>query len=448
MSFAIRCARLPLKQLNGYNIRYLSSLTLEGSDFVVESLVGSGHDHQTVFSDQNDKLSQSSTGSLPKTQLEHKLKNAPYFDQPKNAKFLQISVIGMPNAGKSTLVNQLVGTKVSAVSKKVHTTRKNVLGIKVEGSTQLVFSDSPGLVTTAHCVKHHLEHTFVSGPEKSTKTSDVIMVVVDASNPRERKKLSPGILDKLQKYQDKESLLVLNKIDLIPAKRKLFDVSTKLTLGIVDGKKFVVGDTRSTVQPSDEEIIGNAVKKAEERIRRKGYIVDLIKEKQDTVLDFRDDDSVENINTVPEAEGWDKFSHVFMVSALSGDGVDDITNYLLTKAYPGKWKFPADLKTPQDPRHFVHLIIKEKLLDNLPHEIPYNIAIKIQSWDVNRTGTLCLCIDLVARKQSYLSMLLGPAGKTISRIADEVRQDLSNAFKCDVSLKLIAKSVQKQRKTD
>jgi small GTP-binding protein len=430
------------------NIRYLSStVSLEEGNFVVESIVGSGH--RSLLTDPIDKANESPTGSIAKTQLEHKYKITPYFDQPKNPKILQVSVIGMPNAGKSTLVNHLVGTKVSAVSKKVHTTRKNVLGIKVEGSTQIVFADSPGLVTMAHCQKHQLEHTFVSGPEKATKSSDVIMVVVDASNPRERKKLSPGILDKLQKYKDKESLLVLNKIDLIKAKRKLFDVSTKLTLGIVGGQSSFEGDIKKIIQPSDQEIIAKNAAKAEERARKKGYVIDLPKEAKESVIPLNEEEEEEapfvDMTKKIESDGWDMFSRVFMVSALTGDGVDDIKEYLLSKAYKGKWKFPADVVTPQDPSQFVHLIMKERLLDNLPQEIPYNISTRIQSWDVNRTGTLCLCIDLVSPKNTYMSMLLGPGGKTISKIADEVRQELSNAFRCDVSLKLVAKSTQKRK---
>jgi len=405
--------------------------------------------------------------SLPKTQEEYRYKVNYMFDQPKDPRFLQISVLGMPNSGKSTLVNQLVGTKISAVSRKVHTTRKNVLGIAVQGNVQLVFSDSPGLVTSSHCIKHKLEHTFISGPEKSAKHSDLIMVVVDSSNKRERKKLNPGIIQKLDKFSDKEAILVVNKVDLLRKKQKLIDITTLLTTGMVAGKPIFEDNIKPrTIMPTDDQIIAKKVESAEARVRRKGYIMDLPKERdrEDGSLYLKDvgleedsmqadgeekvpqDDENEHQETVEnETIGWPNFSRVFMVSALTGDGVSDIKDYFLARAYDGKWKFPPDIVTPQNPSALVTLTINEKLLDNLPQEIPYTIKPRIQSWDVNRTGTLCLVVDLIASKQAYMTILLGPQGKTIAKIADETRQELSNAFKCDVSLKMVAKCVQRSR---
>ena len=454
ISLVIRIIRSPLSRtspLKPQNVRLMSSTVISDFDSVFTHGLHDSSEHKVYSQDDTSESGQEdSKVTLPKTQQEYRYKVTSVFDQPKDPKFLQVSVIGMPNAGKSTLVNQLVGTKISAVSKKVHTTRRNVLGIKVEGSTQLVFSDSPGLVTTQHCVKHGLEHTFVSGPERSARYSDVIMVVVDASNPRERKKLSPGIIDKLTKYSDKESFLVLNKVDLMKRKRLLFDVSARLTDGVVDGVA-IEQDTRKVIMSSDQELIAEQAAKTEARLRRKGYVLDLPKEVKESPVTLEGDSDEnqeieEDMNEPEELQGWSKFSRVFMVSALSGDGVEDIKNHLLTRAYPGKWKFPPDVVTPQDPASLVTLTVREKLMDNLPHEVPYFIRQRIQTWDVNRTGTLCVCMDLIATKHAHMSLVLGPQGKTISKIASEARQELSNAFKCDVSLKLIAKCSQRRRK--
>ena len=99
-------------------------------------------------------------------------------DQPRNPRVLTVSVIGEPNAGKSTLINRVVGSKVSAVSWKSHTTRETVLGIATIENTQLYFVDTPGLMDTSASSKviRNLGLTAWS----STEQSDVILLIVDA----------------------------------------------------------------------------------------------------------------------------------------------------------------------------------------------------------------------------------------------------------------------------
>jgi len=400
---------------------------------------------QTLFSDERDEEDGPADISLPTTQKEYEYKREHPFDQPPDARFLQVAIIGLPNAGKSTLVNQLVGTKISAVSTKVHTTRRNVLGITVDGSTQLVFSDSPGLVTQKHLNKHHLEHTFASAPERCVRSAGLVMVVVDAANPRERKSLSPGIIHKLDKYRGKEALLVLNKTDLIKKKRKLFDVSTRLTTGVVDGRCFVEGDTGKTIMRPEAVIVAEKLSRVEERLRRKGHILDLEKEEKPFVAEEEEEDEHDQ-QPVSDMEGWANFSRVFMVSAISGEGVSDIKQYLLSRAPAGKWRFPPDIVTPQSPQDLVMLTVREKLLDHLPQEIPYLVTPRIENWVVTRTGTLCVCVNLLVPKNVYMSTVLGTAGKTIATISSEARQDLSDSFRCDVSLKLIVKCTEKKKK--
>ncbi|MDI9639796.1 GTPase Era [Kamptonema cortianum] len=120
-----------------------------------------------------------------------------------------IAVIGSPNVGKSTLINALVGSKVTIVSHKVQTTRNRILGIALEGETQLILVDTPGIFEDP---KRRLEKAMVKSAWDSLGDADGVMVLVDVSHKNFMD--TDRILSYLQKYQ-KKVVVVLNKIDLI-----------------------------------------------------------------------------------------------------------------------------------------------------------------------------------------------------------------------------------------
>jgi len=135
-----------------------------------------------------------------------------------------VAVIGAPNAGKSTLINRMVGSKVTIVSPKVQTTRALVRGIAQHENSQIIFIDTPGIFQP----KKRLEKAIVSAAWEGQADADVIMLVVDASRgPIDRETLS--IIKKLEKQdnKDKPVLLVLNKIDKIEP-QKLLSLSQAL----------------------------------------------------------------------------------------------------------------------------------------------------------------------------------------------------------------------------
>lgn len=120
-----------------------------------------------------------------------------------------IAVIGSPNVGKSTLINALVGSKVTIVSHKVQTTRNRILGIALEGETQLILVDTPGIFEDP---KRRLEKAMVKSAWDSLGDADGIMVLVDVNHKNFTN--TDRILRHLQKHQ-KKVVVVLNKIDLI-----------------------------------------------------------------------------------------------------------------------------------------------------------------------------------------------------------------------------------------
>lgn len=123
-----------------------------------------------------------------------------------------VAVIGAPNAGKSTLINHLVGTKVSIVSPKVQTTRTRVMGIAMHGASQIVFVDTPGIFK-AHD-KKKLEKAMVAAAWEGTVDADTVLLVVDAS--RGFTKDVRAIIDRLgDGAKGRKTALVLNKVDRI-----------------------------------------------------------------------------------------------------------------------------------------------------------------------------------------------------------------------------------------
>ena len=125
-----------------------------------------------------------------------------------------VALIGAPNAGKSTLVNALVGAKVSIVSCKVQTTRSLVRGICMEGETQLVLVDTPGLFAP----KRRLERAMVTSAWGGAGDADVICLLIDVRKwPDEE---SEAIIERLPDLKQKK-YLILNKIDLIERSKLL-----------------------------------------------------------------------------------------------------------------------------------------------------------------------------------------------------------------------------------
>jgi GTPase len=119
-----------------------------------------------------------------------------------------IALIGAPNAGKSTLINALVGTKVTIVSHKVQTTRTLLRGIAIEGDAQLVFIDTPGIFTP----KRRLERAMVSTAWSGAHDADIVGVLIDAKRGIDDE--AGALLDGLATVSQPR-VLIINKVDLI-----------------------------------------------------------------------------------------------------------------------------------------------------------------------------------------------------------------------------------------
>ena len=159
-----------------------------------------------------------------------------------------VSIVGRPNAGKSTLINSIIGSKVAIVSDKAHTTRNNIQGIYNDDDSQIIFIDTPGI----HKPMHKLGKYMNSQSYYSIEDTNVILFMVDATE-----KIGNGdkfILEKLKEV-DSNVFLVLNKVDrikkenlfpMIEEYNKLFDFKEIIPISAL--KKDNIDDLIKTIK--------------------------------------------------------------------------------------------------------------------------------------------------------------------------------------------------------
>ncbi len=135
-----------------------------------------------------------------------------------------ITIVGLPNAGKSTLMNALIGEKISIITNKPQTTRKSILGILTDEDYQIIFLDTPGLLKPAY----KLQEKMVEFVNQSVKDADIVVFMLDMEDDPEGYRLfnNPSVQEFVKTGTNK--LLVLNKIDTIN-EEKLFPVIEKFT---------------------------------------------------------------------------------------------------------------------------------------------------------------------------------------------------------------------------
>ncbi len=156
-----------------------------------------------------------------------------------------IAVIGAPNAGKSTLVNRLVGAKVTIVTHKVQTTRMRVRGVMMEGDAQIVLVDTPGIFAP----KRRLDRAMVGAAWAGAEDADAVVVIVDAADLDARPTgLGAQDTDRIMaglKAQGRKATLVLNKVDSLK-REKLLDLAARLNVAFAFDDTFMVSATKGS----------------------------------------------------------------------------------------------------------------------------------------------------------------------------------------------------------
>lgn len=131
-------------------------------------------------------------------------------------KFGHVAIIGRPNAGKSTLVNAILGAHLSIVTPKPQTTRKRVLGIYTDDEAQLVFFDTPGLLKP----RYAMQRAMMGYVDESIAEAEIICVIVDAVKAVERGTIMDTMVNAILKRHKRPTVLVLNKMDAVKIRKE------------------------------------------------------------------------------------------------------------------------------------------------------------------------------------------------------------------------------------
>ena len=264
-----------------------------------------------------------------------------------------VALLGAPNAGKSTLLNRLVGAKVSIVTPKAQTTRSRMLGIRIHGPAQVVFVDTPGIFEP----RRRLERAMVRRAWRAAGDADIAVLLVDAARrPGAREEAIVAGL----KAGGRQAVLALNKIDLLPRERLL--------------------------------------------------------ERADRLY------------------GSGCFGDVFMISALTGDGVDDLLEHLTARLPEGPWLYPEDDLSDAPLRFLAAEVTREKLFLRLHDEIPYDIATETVGWQEFDNGGVRIDQTVYVRRTSQRAIVLGKGGARIKAVRQAAQQDLAETLDRPVHL--------------
>ncbi|CAD0198227.1 unnamed protein product [Chrysodeixis includens] len=323
----------------------------------------------------------------------HYLRALNYSSQPEASKkclgkVVNVAIIGAPNSGKSTLINKVTERKICAASNKVHTTTKLVRAMTYQNDTQIIFLDTPGVVSEREQKKYNLPESMIKACHKSLRCADVVGVVHDVSNRYTKDSLHSDVVNMLNMIEDIPSFLILNKVDKLKSKHQLLTIIKNLTNGSLAGRAIPGADKRKN---KDEKHV----------------------------------------------KGYSKFSDVFLISALNGDGVQDIKEYLITNAKTANFQYSPSEWSDQTPESLIEEAVRAKFLDFLSHEIPYKLNVQLEYYEEIEEENKILCSVSVECPNERLSRLIaGAGGGRLQQIKSHVRSDLVDLFKKTVIIDL------------
>ena len=354
---------------------------------------------------------------------------------------LDIAIVGLPNAGKSQLLNCLTNAPVSAVSRKRHTTREGLLGVRTVNDkkveTQLMFVDTPGFMRHEYAKRENLDRDIMVSAKDEMQSVDFTLIVVDAAK-KLRDDVKASLIDLML-----QALLVEGRIEAIsPNDQRKVDHSQSSPLvnenvdegGFLPFQKFaVVMNKVDLVEPKDKllEVATEVFVMAQKVISFQGEAEGDSTEKP---VEISDDVLAEIMPTF------------FYTDARHNEGVDDVLNYLVKKATPTmEFEVEPGMATTLEPEDHAEEMIREKLYRCLHKEVPHSIRQENKLFRVirDRDDNLCVAIhqDILVRTKSHVELVRGSKGLTLKQIQETAERSLSNLWGCKVALHLQVKLV-------
>jgi GTP-binding protein Era len=270
-----------------------------------------------------------------------------------------VALIGAPNAGKSTLLNRLIGAKVSIVSPKVQTTRRRVLGVAMRGNAQAVFVDTPGIFAP----KRRLDRAMVAAAWSGAGDADRIVLLVDATKNRIDAD-TRAIIDGLKKAK-RTAICAINKVDAV---------------------------------------------------------------KRETLLKL-----------AAELNAAFPFEQIFMISAETGDGVEDLMDDVVAHLPEGPHHFPDDQLTDLPVRLLAAEVTREHLFRQLHEEVPYALTVETEAWEEFKDGSAKVSQVVYVARDNQKAIVLGKGGSRIKQVREAAQAELIEMLERKVHLFLFVK---------
>ena len=299
-------------------------------------------------------------------------------------KSAMVGVVGRTNAGKSTIVNRLVGEKVSIVSPVEQTTRNTIRGIVADPRGQLVLLDTPGL----HKAVGPLGKLLNGMARASSAGVDVLCVVFDAGHEPQLE--DEGWMARVAKERPEKCVFVLNKADRAPFYETMFR----------DLWKQVAEETAALPPKAPRK--GAPAAEAAPR-------------------------------TIPEPT-W------VSVSAIRPHGADALMDALFAFAEVGPALFPEDIVTDYPRKLAIADVIREKLLQRLRDEVPHEVGVVVTQLQEKKSGWM-VDVTIYVNRQSQKGMVIGPGARTLKEVRHSSEPELSDMFGVRVNLELWVKVV-------
>ncbi|HVV86596.1 MAG TPA: GTPase Era [Kofleriaceae bacterium] len=289
------------------------------------------------------------------------------------------AIVGLPNVGKSTLLNRILGRHLVAVSPRPQTTRNRILGIhrtEVAGleppQVELCFVDTPGIQRGKGALRRFMRDQALG----AVTDSDVTLLVIDASDRRGREPArlaEPDAAELAVAAGGQAVIVALNKIDRV-AKPDL--------LPLIDAWHRWGADRR----PDDP-------------------------------------------------------SEVVPIAGKTGDGVERLVAVIAARLPVGPLAFPADMVTDRAEAFLAAELVREQLYHQLGQELPYAAGVVVESFEERDRGDLAIGAAIVVERESQKAIVIGRGGARIKEIGIAARQALAELFGCPVHLSLFVKIV-------
>ncbi len=291
-----------------------------------------------------------------------------------------VAVIGKTNVGKSSIINRLVGEKVSAIANKPQTTRTRIKGIANRPNSQIIFLDTPGL----HKSKSKLGNVMIENAIASIPEADIVLYVIDASEYKNFKK-----------------------------------------------------ENSNLDQNGENKILNNEDSKIVEKIKEANKKTILIINK----IDLIDKEKLANI--INEYKNLYDFKAIIPVSIKKEKNVEEILNEIESNLEEGPAYYDTEEYTDQTLRQIAEEIIREKALKLLQEEVPHGILVEVNKMKSRRTKDMEKIYDIESTifclRESHKGIIIGKKGSMLKKIGTYAREDLEKILNTKVNLKLWVK---------